>query len=81
MLDGQPRTPAYFAQMKRVNREGAALLDGLEAPQPMEGFILAAILKSDAGDGAHVPARCTSRLTISSAPTSAGLSITPPPPT
>jgi hydroxyacylglutathione hydrolase len=53
--------PTYFAQMKQVNREGAALLDSLTAPLPMEGFILAEALKSAAlvidtrDDGGHVP--------------------------
>lgn len=34
MLDGQPEAPRYFAQMKRVNRTGAALLENLpDVPQ------------------------------------------------
>ena len=34
MLDGQPEAPRYFAQMKRVNRTGAELLNTLpEIPQ------------------------------------------------
>ncbi len=32
LLDGQPEAPRYFGQMKRVNRQGAALLDTLPAP-------------------------------------------------
>lgn len=61
LLDGQPETPTYFAQMKRVNRDGAALLETLETPMPMEGFILAEMLKNGTlvidtrDDGAHVP--------------------------
>lgn len=61
LLDDQPETPSYLAEMKRVNKQGAALLETLEAPLPMEGFILAEMLKSDAlvidarTDGAHVP--------------------------
>src|SRR5215207_7401845 len=47
--------------MKRVNKTGGALLETLEAPLPMEGFILAEMLKSESLvidariDGAHVP--------------------------
>jgi hydroxyacylglutathione hydrolase len=61
LLDDQPEMPTYFAQMKRVNREGAALLESLTAPLPMEGFILSEALKSAAlvidtrDDGGHVP--------------------------
>jgi hydroxyacylglutathione hydrolase len=33
LLDGQPEPPRYFAQMKRVNKEGPALLHTL--PQPI----------------------------------------------
>ena len=40
LLSGQPETPRYFARMKRVNREGPALLRDLPAPVPLEGFIL-----------------------------------------
>src|SRR5215207_9058368 len=46
--------------MKRVNKTGGALLETLEAPLPMEGFILAEMLKSESlvidarTDGAHV---------------------------
>jgi len=29
VLDGQPEPPAYFAQMKRINREGPAVLGGM----------------------------------------------------
>ena len=61
LLEDQPEAPPYLTQMKRVNKAGAALLETLEAPLPMEGFILAEMLKSDAlvidarTDGAHVP--------------------------
>jgi hydroxyacylglutathione hydrolase len=61
LLADQPEMPAYFAQMKQVNREGAALLASLTAPLPMEGFILAEMLKSAAlvidtrDDDGHVP--------------------------
>lgn len=32
LLDGQPEPPKYFAHMKRINREGPALLSTLTAP-------------------------------------------------
>ncbi len=35
LLDGQPEAPRYFAQMKKVNREGPALLSELPAPQAL----------------------------------------------
>ena len=58
LLEGQPETPPYFRQMKRINQAGAALLASLDAPLPMEGFILAELLKSgalviDTRDDAH----------------------------
>lgn len=40
LLDGQPETPRYFGHMKRVNREGPALLSTLPPVEPLEGFIL-----------------------------------------
>lgn len=66
LLRDQPEAPPYLAHMKRVNRDGAALLETLEAPQPMEGFILADLLKNGAlvidaravdiqSDSGHVP--------------------------
>ncbi len=33
VLDGQPEPPAYFAQMKRINKEGPALLHGFRRPE------------------------------------------------
>ncbi len=35
ILSGQPEPPLYFATMKRVNREGPAVLGELPAPPPM----------------------------------------------
>jgi len=32
VLDGQPEPPRYFAQMKRVNKEGPAILNGFARP-------------------------------------------------
>jgi hydroxyacylglutathione hydrolase len=45
LLDGQPETPRYFAQMKHVNREGPALLGTLSPVEPLEGFILPEAVK------------------------------------
>ncbi len=36
VLDGQPEPPAYFAQMKRINREGPRVLGGLTVPARRE---------------------------------------------
>ncbi len=44
LLHGQPETPTYFAQMKRINREGPALLNSLNDPEQLEGFILRDVL-------------------------------------
>ena len=33
VLSGQPEPPAYFAEMKRVNREGPRILNGFVTPQ------------------------------------------------
>ncbi len=61
LLDDQPEVPPYFAWVKRINQQGAALLASLEKPASMEGFILAELLKGAAlvidarSDGAHVP--------------------------
>ncbi|MDX1991417.1 MAG: rhodanese-like domain-containing protein [bacterium] len=44
LLEGQPEPPHYFAQMKRVNRVGAALLDTLDTPEVLgEETLLAAV--------------------------------------
>ncbi|GIP41414.1 Zn-dependent hydrolase [Paenibacillus sp. J31TS4] len=37
LLEGQPEPPNYFAQMKRVNQEGPALLSSLKTPERLEG--------------------------------------------
>ena len=44
VLEGQPEPPRYFATMKRVNRDGPALLGDLEAPSRMPDDALAAAL-------------------------------------
>lgn len=36
LLDGQPEPPRYFAQMKRVNRDGPALLRDLPRPATLD---------------------------------------------
>jgi hydroxyacylglutathione hydrolase len=41
LLDGQPETPHYFARMKRMNKQGPALLAALPAPERVEGFVVA----------------------------------------
>lgn len=50
LLDAQPEPPRYFAQMKRVNRRGAALLRDLTAPVKLDRAALDAAL----ADGAFV---------------------------
>jgi hydroxyacylglutathione hydrolase len=42
ILDGQPEPPKYFAMMKKLNKEGPALLDGYE-PSHLEASKLAEI--------------------------------------
>jgi hydroxyacylglutathione hydrolase len=37
ILSGQPEPPLYFANMKRLNRDGAAVLGALPTPQEMDG--------------------------------------------
>lgn len=53
-LAGQPEPPTYFATMKRLNREGPAVLARRPAPQKLARAQLADIL---AGDGALVDLR------------------------
>lgn len=48
VLAGQPEPPKYFAQMKRINREGPALLNGFPRPPRMEADALAAVLEGGA---------------------------------
>ncbi len=40
LLDGQPETPHYFARMKRMNKQGPALLETLPAPERVEGSVV-----------------------------------------
>lgn len=44
VLDGQPEPPVYFAQMKRINKEGPALLNGFPRPGLLPAARLAALL-------------------------------------
>lgn len=46
LLADQPEAPRYFAQMKRVNKEGPALLAELDAPKSMTHRELEAALES-----------------------------------
>jgi hydroxyacylglutathione hydrolase len=48
VLAGQPEPPKYFAQMKRINREGPEILNGFPQPQRMEPDALAGVLESGA---------------------------------
>ena len=44
VLAGQPEPPAYFARMKRVNKEGPAILDGFHVPSRYDDGRLAELL-------------------------------------
>lgn len=48
VLEGQPDPPAYFAVMKKVNKEGPALLGGITAPPRLTADRLDALLASGA---------------------------------
>jgi hydroxyacylglutathione hydrolase len=48
VLDGQPEPPKYFAEMKRINREGPPLLGGFHRPQRLPETRLAALLAGGA---------------------------------
>ncbi len=48
VLADQPEPPVYFAHMKRMNRDGPAVLDRLPEPEPMEPEALADRLRSGA---------------------------------
>lgn len=45
VLQDQPEPPVYFAEMKRMNRDGPPLLDGLPVPEEMGAEQLAALLQ------------------------------------
>ena len=44
VLAGQPEPPRYFAEMKRINREGPALLGSIARPPRLEPHVLAELL-------------------------------------
>lgn len=48
LLDGQPETPRYFAQMKRVNKAGPTLLDDLPPIPELSISALQSALESNA---------------------------------
>jgi hydroxyacylglutathione hydrolase len=48
VLEGQPEPPAYFAEMKRVNKQGPRVLGGLERPERLEASQIASVLSSGA---------------------------------
>jgi hydroxyacylglutathione hydrolase len=48
VLAGQPEPPRYFAVMKRVNRDGPALLGGMRRPHRLDAERLAGALASGA---------------------------------
>ncbi|MEO8082720.1 MAG: MBL fold metallo-hydrolase [Ardenticatenales bacterium] len=50
LLDGQPEPPRYFGQMKKVNRDGPALIAELPTPAPLDRAAIERLLS----DGAQV---------------------------
>ncbi len=48
VLVGQPEPPTYFAQMKRINRDGPRILDGLPHPTMLDSDTLSARLAAGA---------------------------------
>ncbi|MEW5929305.1 MAG: rhodanese-like domain-containing protein [Gemmatimonadota bacterium] len=48
VLAGQPEPPKYFAEMKRINKEGPRVLGGLRRPQRLPETRLARLLEEDA---------------------------------
>jgi hydroxyacylglutathione hydrolase len=48
VLAGQPEPPRYFAEMKRINKQGPRLLHGFSRPERIPAARLAAILASGA---------------------------------
>jgi hydroxyacylglutathione hydrolase len=48
VLAGQPEPPRYFAEMKRLNREGPPVLGGLRRPQRLPETRLAGVLETGA---------------------------------
>jgi hydroxyacylglutathione hydrolase len=48
VLEGQPEPPAYFAQMKRLNREGPRVLGGISVPARGEAAALEPLVRERA---------------------------------
>lgn len=48
VLAGQPEPPKYFAEMKRVNKEGPGILGGFNRPEQLEVTALVAKLRQNA---------------------------------
>lgn len=48
VLSGQPEPPKYFAEMKRINKEGPRLLRGMHRPQRLSRTELPALLEAGA---------------------------------
>lgn len=48
VLDGQPEPPAYFAQMKRINRDGPPVLGGMPIPERLSASALPELVASGA---------------------------------
>jgi hydroxyacylglutathione hydrolase len=65
VLDGQPEPPRYFAEMKRINRDGARVLGGITTPPRQPASALPALVRerswiidmraADAFARGHVP--------------------------
>ena len=81
VLQGQPEPPVYFAEMKRMNRDGPALLDELPVPRRIAADVFAPLVedgevvldvrpRTDFAAG-HVPGAISVPLT-NSFPTSCG---------
>lgn len=48
VLDGQPEPPRYFAEMKRINRDGARVLGGIATPSRQPATALPALVRDRA---------------------------------
>ena len=57
ILEGQPEPPMYFARMKKINREGVAVLAGLPQPSLLEPEEIADLHSEEAGNRFFVDTR------------------------
>ncbi|HEX6060179.1 MAG TPA: rhodanese-like domain-containing protein [Gemmatimonadaceae bacterium] len=48
VLEGQPEPPRYFAEMKRINREGPRLLHGVHRPERLPETRIASLIEQGA---------------------------------